>query len=175
MAEISLKKMRRILQSIGDDLVDGIRGELERQGHNNTGNLSNSIRYEIEEFGGNMSLLVVANDVEYAEFVNEGFFPNSLPNIDAIMEWIDERNITPTSSRIANSKDPRRALAFAIAKAMMSEGSPTSGAFKYSRNGKRRGFVNRPFGSRKRSIERKIVDGMSVEIDISMDSIIKRA
>lgn len=173
MAEISLKQMRNILREIGDDLVDGIRGELERQGHNNTGTLSDSIRYEIEEFGGNMSLLVIADDVEYAQYVNEGFFPNSLPNIDAIMEWIDERNISPTSDRIANSKDPRRALAFAIAKAMMSEGSPTSGAFKWSSNTKRRGFVNRPFGSRKRGIERKIVNGMSVEIDISMDSIIK--
>lgn len=166
--------MRSILRKIGDDLVDGIRGELERQGHNNTGNLSDSIRYEIEEFGGNMSLLVIANDVEYANFVNEGFFPNSLPNIDAIMEWIDERGIAPKSDRIAKSKDPRKALAFAIANAMMSEGSPTSGAFKHSRNGKRRGFVNRPFGSRKKGIERKIIDGMSVEIDISTDSIIKK-
>ena len=56
----------------------------------------------------------------------------------------------------------------------MSEGSPTRGAFKYSNNRKRRGFVNRPFGSRKMGIERKIVNGMSVEIDISMDSIIKK-
>ena len=174
MAEISLKKMRSILRKIGDDLVDGIRGELERQGHNNTGNLSDSIRYEIEEFGGNMSLLVIANDVEYANFVNEGFFPNSLPNIDAIMEWIDERGISPKNDRIGKSKDPRRALAFAIANAIMSEGSPTRGAFEHSRNGKRRGFVNRPFGSRKKGIERKIIDGMSVEIDISMDSIIKK-
>jgi hypothetical protein len=175
MAEISLKQMRSILRDIGDDLVDGIRGELERQGHNNTGTLSDSIRYEIEEFGGNMSLLVIADDVEYAQYVNEGFFPNSLPNMDAIQEWVNERGITPSSQKMKNSKDPQRALAFAIAKAMMSEGSPTSGAFKYSSNRKRRGFVNRPFGSRKRGIERKIVDGMSVEIDISMDSIIKKA
>ena len=135
--------MRSILEDIGSDLVNGIKGELQRQGHNNTGRLSDSIRFEIEEFGGNMSLLVISD-------------------------------ITPNSSKRANSKNAKRALAFAIAKEMMKDGSPTRGAFKFSSNKKRRGFVNRPFGSRKKVIERKIVDGMSVEIDISMDQIVKK-
>jgi hypothetical protein len=174
MANISLQKMKSILKDIGNDLVDGIRVELQRQGHNNTGRLSDSIRFEIEEFGDNLSLLVIADDVGYAQFVNEGFFPTSMPNIDALMEWIDQRGMSPKSSKIANSKDPRKSLAFAIAKEMMENGSPTRGAYKYTSNKKRRGFVNRPFGSRKKAIERKIVDGMSVEIDISMDSIIKK-
>ena len=166
--------MRSILDDIGVDLVNGIKGELQRQGHNNTGRLSDSIRFEIEEFGGNMSLLVIADDVGYAQFVNEGFFPTSMPNIDALEEWIKQRGITPNSSKRANSKNSKRALAFAIAKEMMKDGSPTRGAFKFSSNKKRRGFVNRPFGSRKRVIEKKIVDGMSVEIDISMDQIVKK-
>lgn len=165
--------MRSILADIGEVLVDAIRDELQNQGHVNTGRLRDSIGYEINEFGGNITLTILADEVDYASAINDGFRPSSLPNIDAIEEWVRERGIKSDNEKINKSKNPERRLAFAIAKSIMQEGSPTSGAFKFSKNGYRRGFANRPFGSRRRSIESKIVEGMTVELEISLDSITK--
>ena len=173
MAKVSKSTMREILTEVGRDLVAAIKGELERQGHVNTGRLRDSIGYNISEFGGNMILTVLANEVDYASAINNGFHPKSLPNVYAIEEWVKQRGIQSDNPKIRNSKNPDKALAFAIAKAIQDEGSPTRGAFQYSRNGFRRGFANRPFGSRKNSIHNKIVKGMTVELEISLDSITK--
>lgn len=165
--------MKEILSEIGDDLVNAIRVELQKQGHVNTGNLFNSITYNISEFAGDLTLTVLADEVDYASAINDGFRPKSLPNIDAIEEWVRQRGIRSEDDKINKSKNPERRLAFAIAQAIMREGSPTSGAYEFTSNTKRRGFANRPFGSRKIGIQNKIVEGMTVELEISLDSITK--
>jgi|TARA_R100000482_G_scaffold122207_3_gene69387 hypothetical protein len=174
MARVSKSTMREILTEVGIDLVAAIRGELERQGHVNTGRLRDSIGYNISEFGGNVTLTVLADEVDYASAINDGFIPRSLPSVYAIEDWVKQRGIQSNNPKIANSKNPDKALAFAIAKAIQDEGSPTRGAFRFSRNGFRRGFATRPFGSRKNSIHSKIVKGMTVELEISLDSITKQ-
>lgn len=169
MANINKSTMREVLTEVGQDLVVAIRGELERQGHVNTGRLRDSIGYKISEFGGNMTLTVLANEVDYASAINDGFRPNSLPNVYAIEEWVKQRGIQSNNPKLKTNK----ALAFAIAKTIQREGSPTRGSFQFSKNGFRRGFANRPFGSRRNSIHSKIVKGMTVELEISLDSITK--
>ncbi len=51
--------MRSILTEIGEVLVVAIRDELQNQGHVNTGRLRDSIGYEINEFGGNITLTIL--------------------------------------------------------------------------------------------------------------------
>ena len=81
MAKVSKSTMREILTEVGRDLVAAIKGELERQGHVNTGRLRDSIGYNISEFGGNMTLTVLANEVDYASAIN---------NLSSSQELLDQ-------------------------------------------------------------------------------------
>ena len=158
--------VRKILAEIGDKLVTQLRTELKNQGHIATGELHDSIDYEIKTLGRNTTLTINAEGVSYAALVNDGSPPH-FPNIQNILDWMDVKGITPDDDKT------KKQLSFAIAKRMQIEGIPTKGAYEHSHNTYRTGFVNRVFGSNRRHIENKIVDGLAIEIETSISNTIR--
>ena len=86
--ELSLEKA---LQQIGDQIVAQMRLDLQRDGNDNSGRLSNSITATVEE-----NQLIISMD-GYGKWVNNGAERGAgrKPPIKAIERWILKDNITP--------------------------------------------------------------------------------
>jgi hypothetical protein len=120
----------KALHILGEFIVEKLRIELEMQGHNNTGKLSDSITYRIV----NNNLEIRALD--YAKDVNFGRDKGMKPiNIGALAEWVQQRGIAVGDLDIIN-------VAYAIQAKIYQEGSPTKKAMEFSKNGRRTGFID---------------------------------
>lgn len=92
-------------------LVNALKAELARQLHNATGAASESIH--IEE-SGLFEWSIIGN--AYLYWVNFGRQPGKWPNIAAIRQWVEVKNI-------GNGKDVNT-IAFLIARAIKEKGTP---------------------------------------------------
>lgn len=120
------------LQELGDQFVRELKREFEEQGHSATGTALNSFRADLTSEADNYKISIWG--VDYAKYVNGGRRAGSLPPVDAIEEWVKIRGIA--------QGDEARGVAWAIAKAIEKEGIPTQGSYKFSNNGRRKGFID---------------------------------
>lgn len=131
---------------IGLDLVIAGQKELEQQGHRATGKLINSIAQRVQD-ELNEAILYIEY-LRYGNAVNTGVRPSRVPYtqgsgkrtskfITALAEWVRLKRITS-----GLDKDVMRAT-FAIARKMKKEGIPTKGSFRFSKNGRRTGWLDR--------------------------------
>jgi hypothetical protein len=79
------------LEQFGQQIVDQMKVNLQRNGNDNTGRLSNSIEYTIE---GNKLIISM---LEYGKWVNDGAERSAgrKPPISAIQFWIRKNGILP--------------------------------------------------------------------------------
>lgn len=113
---------------IAEFLIDKFKKELIAQGHNNTGKLLNSFRYEVTKD----SIKIYA--AHYSEAMENGIPQGTWVPVGALMKWIQQRGIATGNKEI-------KAAAFAIRHSIYKQGSPTAGAFKFTSNGRRTGFA----------------------------------
>lgn len=116
------------LKLIAEFLVDKLRAELIAQGHNLTGNLINSIRHETT------SEYIRIYGVDYSAAMENGVPQGTYVPVGALIRWVELRGIASGSNEI-------KSVAFAIRQKIYQEGSPTKGAFRFSSNGRRKGFT----------------------------------
>ena len=121
--------MNNGLKLAGQFLVEKLQEELREQGHHATGELINSINYRIEG-----DVLIIQTPKAYASAMENGLPKGHAVPIGALIRWIEVKGIATGDKEI-------RSAAWAIRTAIMREGSPTQGAFKYTNNGRRTGFV----------------------------------
>lgn len=148
-----------MLEQVAQDLVNFLQSEFDAQGHNATGAGSQSLEY-ITKKGATFNIQILGND--YLQYVNDGRQAGSLPPIQAIKEWVQIKGI-------ASGKEAENA-AWAISKAIEREGIPTSGAMKFSSNGRRTGFIDYIVEEKgdeltermSQSIKRVLVDGINI-------------
>ena len=119
--------LERDLRRAGNLLIGKSIEELKDQGHVNTGKGIKSLRYEIVQTGNSLELLVKGE--RYLVYLSEGTKPH-FPPIAEILKWVKQRNIGGTP------KESKRA-AWAIATKISKKGTPLSGSFKFSKNGRR--------------------------------------
>lgn len=79
------------LEQFGQQIIDQMKVNLQRNGNDNSGRLSNSIEYTIE---GNRLIISM---LEYGKWVNDGAERGSgkKPPISAIQFWIRKNGISP--------------------------------------------------------------------------------
>jgi hypothetical protein len=146
--------------TVADMILADVVQEIEAQGHKATGKLVQSVRQETQKLldgiGSDLSFL------SYGGIVNSGVSASRVPFsigkgrggtskfIQALMNWVRFKNIAG-----GLDKDIRRAT-FAIARNMKKEGIPTQGAFRFSANGRRIGFIDYTIDSRENWIESEI-------------------
>ena len=124
-----MEEIDKILSMVGEFFIEKFRDELAIQGHDNTGKLFETMRYETN---GVDTVDVYMQD--YAKYVDSGIRPGKKVSIYALMEWIEQKGIASGEKEIKNA-------AFAIRKKIEQEGSPTSNAYNFSNNGRRTGFI----------------------------------
>ena len=80
---------------------------------------------------------------------------------------MDVKKINPEDGKT------KKQVAYAIAKRIAIEGTPTKGSYEHTDNTFRKGFVNRVFGSNRKHIEKQIVDGVAIQIETSISNTIR--
>jgi hypothetical protein len=109
------------LEQFGQQIVDQMKTNLQRNGNNNSGTLSNSIQYTIE---GNKLIISM---LKYGKWVNDGAErgPGRKPPIIAIEKWIARDGITP------KGKITAKQLPFVIQAAIGKRGQTRRRAFPF--------------------------------------------
>ena len=158
-----LKTFDRTINEIGKKFVTRFREELKQQDHIATGNLSDTMHYDLVESKDSFDL-VVQTRAKYVDAVNEGQKAGTYPNLDAIMDWMDAKKIP------YGSQSEKVSIASRIAKRIQMEGTPTKGSKQFSFNGFRTGFINRVVGSN----ERHFINDMHNAIGQDIDNIFKQ-
>lgn len=153
-----LKTFDRTINKIGKKYVARFREELKQQDHIATGNLSDTMHYDLVE-GKDFIDLVIQTRAKYVDAVNEGQKAGTYPNLDAIMDWMDAKKIP------YGSQSEKVSIASRIAKRIQMEGSPTKGSKQFSFNGFRTGFINRVVGSNERHFLNDIDKSISTDIN----------
>lgn len=86
-----------------------------------TGELYDSIRFEVQVNGENVSLDILMED--YATFVDKGRRPGKQPPVDAIRSWVRSKGITTRDNSIGtNSADIER-TAYVIGRSIGEKGT----------------------------------------------------
>ena len=154
---------RAILERLADYLAGQIGLELVAQGHNNTGTLIESVRVDlVETLTG---VVLIASNLDYGQYINDGRKPGTMPPVSALAKWVMQRGIA-SEQREVNS------IAWAIAIAIKKQGSPTRGAFKYSKNGKRTDWIGQVLEANERIIVEHIEQASIVEVEVKFNNVI---
>ena len=119
---------------VGKLIIASLQKELIEQGHKATGNLVNSFEQRVIEVPNSIVIEILMD--EYGIYVNEGRKTGGkkVP-INVLVDWIERK-------AIVNGDKEVKSLAFAIQQTIHKEGIPTKGSFKFSNNGRRKGFID---------------------------------
>jgi len=121
-------------KQVGKLIIASLQKELIEQGHKATGNLVNSFEQRVIELPNSIVIEILMD--EYGIYVNEGRKSGGkkVP-INVLVDWIEKRAIASGDKEV-------KSLAFAIQQTIHKEGMPTKGSFKFSNNGRRKGFID---------------------------------
>ena len=127
------------LQAIGDNLTQRIKDELTAQGHVATGKLLNSIRADVS----GAAIKGFAED--YSVFVNNKSRPHGFnqQGIEDLKAWMRVRGINQDAL-------------WPIIKTIQKQGTPTSGSYRFSKNGRRTDFVSHVLNEKREELTKDI-------------------
>lgn len=126
------------LELIAMRIKENLKKEIKLRGHSLTGELENSISYEVENAVNSIAFVFSYND--YGRIVNNGVKPSKIPYsgrsgrggtskyIEALIEYGKKRGIAESEAK---------GFAFAVAAKQKKEGMSTKASRRFSKNGKR--------------------------------------
>lgn len=146
-------------------IIKELQKELIGQGHEASGNLVNSFEQRVISTPNSVVLDILMDD--YGTYVNSGRKSGGkkVP-ISVLVEWIERK-------AIVNGNKEVKSLAFAIQQAIHKEGSPTAGSFKFSNNGRRKGFIDFVIDNELDDVLNELEDEVFKGFDTSVADIIK--
>lgn len=150
---------------IGKFIISALQQELISQGHEATGNLVNSFEQNVISLPNSLVLEILMDD--YGVYVNEGRKPNAkkVP-IAVLIDWIERRAIASGDKEVKN-------VAFAIQQKIFQEGSPTSGSYKFTSNGRRKGFIDFVIDNELNDIYNELEKEVFEDYDAAIVSMVK--
>ena len=142
-------------------LSNEIIEELVSQGHKATGKLISSINQKVT-----VQLNSLIGEIEmlyYGRFVDEGVKAEKVKigrkYIDAIVRWLKVKKFQGNNKKL-------RGIAFAIGNKHKKEGIPTKASSRFSKDGRRKEFVNIAFKRREKEVTRLIEDATQKDVEI---------
>ena len=134
-------------------LVNALKAELARQLHNATGAASESIHIEKS---GLLEWSIIGNS--YLYWINFGRKPGKWPDIKAIKQWVEIKNI--------GSEEDVDTIAFLIARAIKEKGSPAKPYVKWDAGNSldRTDFVTRVLKDHEQEIKEYLGDNYQEEL-----------
>ena len=91
MADLQFRNLKNQLDALGREYVAELTQQLISADKVASGQLINSLDYEVLETVNGLVLKIIADD--YLKFVDEGRRPGKRPPQRAILKWIENRNI----------------------------------------------------------------------------------
>ena len=151
------------LEKIAVTISAALADNIIKQGHNDTGALVKSIEHNISTVGTKTTIEILFND--YGTFVNYGRAAGKYVPFSILFDWVKRRlNLSGLQARSAT---------FAINRKIFKEGIPTSGAKKFSKNGKRTGFITDAITDTEKTIEAEIADYYEKVISTKFETVTK--
>lgn len=116
--------------------------ELDKQGHNNSGALADSMSFEVNLVGS--SIIAEMFALDYAIILDTGVKPTRIPYnrgsgagtsdyITGLINYFRSKGF---------GEDEAKGFTFATANVQKREGMPTRNSFEFSSNGRRTGFID---------------------------------
>lgn len=150
------KEIRSIIEQELEKALDlfkkEVKKQLEIQGHRNTGRLEASI----DSFVTNTGISVIGTAImeDYGLKLDTGV------KASEIRTTVDYINDLTDYFRSKGYQKQSKTIAIRTALAHKREGRPTKGSYRYSKNGKRTGFVNDAYDNVKAEFEKIITDDL---------------
>ena len=154
-------------------IISELQAELIGQGHKATGSLVSSFEGSVLTLPNSIVIQILMND--YGIYVNEGRREGvkRVP-LKVLMDWVEQRAIAQGNKEVKN-------VAFAIQEVIFKEGSPTDGSsrqgtigsFKFSPNGRRKGFIDFVIDNKIDPILSLLGDDVFKEFDTLVSNITK--
>lgn len=150
---------------VGNFIIKALQVELIEQGHKATGNLVNSFEQRFLELPNSLVLEILMDD--YGKYVDSGRRKGAkkVP-LDVLIAWIERK-------AIVNGDKEIKSLAFAIQQTIFKEGSPTKGSFKFSNNGRRKGFIDFVIENKLNFVYTELEKQVFEDYDASVATIVK--
>lgn len=161
--------LQSLIVDIMLELQTALRDTLAAQGHVLTGNLSDSIMFEVSADGDEIVGQMYVAD--YGIFVNVGVTADRIPfggrsgkggtsqYIQGLISFWEGRGLSGREAIGA---------AFATAHVHAREGMPSRGSYRYSSNGERLGFVQDAVESRIARIEKTLSEKFSATLEFEI-------
>lgn len=170
--------LSKLADILGQFLVLKLGKELADQGHRLTGSLIESLEYKVREKTAGVVVEFFVN--EYGVYLNNGIPASRIPYtpggkrrggtsqyIQALIRYVERR--------MGLRGKEATGVAFAIARAHKREGMPTRGSFRYSKNGRRTGWVDAVLAEQAGVIDEMITEFMGRELNTLISNFIKQA
>jgi len=182
LLELINKAIEEKLEIFLKKVVEEIREQIKLQGHELTGSLSNSVRYEIKKFPSIVQGLIFMAD--YGTYVDAGVGASRIPfsgtaapgqgqkgktskYIQGLQAfWMLKKNLTEKEALSA---------AFATAKKHKKEGMPTANSkkFSFAQNNKRTGFLDDAIDNLTEELE-VLNNDIGKELSLAITNVISR-
>lgn len=166
-----LDKLGKIL---GDYLVLKLGQELADQGHKLTGALIASLEYQVRTTATGMVVDFLAN--EYGEKLNTGIPASQIPKYPSAGYLKLVLELTRyVERRMGLRGGLAKKVAGRIVRAWGREGMPTRASYRFSKNGRRTGWVDVILKQESDEIERQVRDFVGRQLEIVFSNFIKQA
>ena len=156
------------LKRITDLIIAMLKAELIMQGHKDTGALIDSFEGKIMELPKSIVLEILMD--KHGEYVNDGRrkakSEKEYVPIGVLIDWVERKGIA------SGDKDVKNA-AFAIRQKIYKEGSPTKGSFQFSKNGRRKGFIDFVIENKLNFVYTELEKQVFEDYDASIATIVK--
>lgn len=91
MADLQFRNLKNQLEALGREYVAELTSQLIHADKVATGNLINSLDYEVLETVNGLLLKIIADD--YLKYVDQGRRPGKRPPQKAILKWVQNKGI----------------------------------------------------------------------------------
>lgn len=133
-------------KAIGQEIINLIADEWEKQGHNMTGAFTAAMTAETIEEGNTLTINIYDNTQRgYGRILDDGVTPDRIPFSPGSGRQTSKYIaglVNYVKARMGASDKDALSIAFAIAYKHKAEGMPTQASSRFSQTGKRTGFVN---------------------------------
>lgn len=167
MATFNLGRTERALKFAGKALEEALKSELDLQGHVGSGSLLNSIKSRVELDGNGIPQLVISG-LEYGLDLDEKQAPKKIQT-SVLQKWLETKDLGTNLVTLNR-------MAYNIGKKIALEGTPTSGASRFSNapNKRRTGWLTITLEDRIDKVRNSLLDSAIDDIMNIIDKQIKK-
>ena len=153
---------------VTDLIIAMLKAELIMQGHKDTGALIDSFEGKVMELPNSIVLEILMD--KHGEYVNDGRrkakSEKEYVPIGVLIDWVERKGIANGDKDVKNA-------AYAIRQKIYKEGSPTKGSFQFSKNGRRKGFIDFVIESKLDFVYTELEEQVFKSYDASIATIVK--